>query len=227
MIDRSTNIRGALRRRQRGFIINPFRFGGGGGGGSSYRSRLQFGGANGATIFIDDTGKTWTAGGGAQISTALGDQRGLFNGTNAYISTPDAADLRFGTGDFKITFIQRYISTAGFQTIAAKGYQFFTAGGWLIQTGNGDGRINFYSLSPAASLICGESSGTINTGQDYEIEVARVGTSVTIKRDGSTVASGTSGFNFSNTSDMAYGGGSSTGFNNFWFSGYLKDFRVE
>lgn len=33
MIDRSTNVRRALRQRQRGFIINPFRFGGGGGGG--------------------------------------------------------------------------------------------------------------------------------------------------------------------------------------------------
>lgn len=29
MIDRSTNIRGALRQRQRGFIINPYRFGAG------------------------------------------------------------------------------------------------------------------------------------------------------------------------------------------------------
>ena len=29
MIDRSTNVRRALRQRQRGFIINPFRFGGG------------------------------------------------------------------------------------------------------------------------------------------------------------------------------------------------------
>jgi len=30
MIDRSADVRGALRRRQRGFIINPFRFGAGG-----------------------------------------------------------------------------------------------------------------------------------------------------------------------------------------------------
>ncbi len=33
MIDRSTDIRAALRRRQGGFLLNPFRFGGGGGGG--------------------------------------------------------------------------------------------------------------------------------------------------------------------------------------------------
>lgn len=33
MISRDTNIRRALRARQRGFLLNPFRFGGGGGGG--------------------------------------------------------------------------------------------------------------------------------------------------------------------------------------------------
>lgn len=32
MISRSTDIAGALRSRQRGFLLNPFRFGGGGGG---------------------------------------------------------------------------------------------------------------------------------------------------------------------------------------------------
>lgn len=226
MIDRSTSIRRALRQRQRGFIINPFRFGGGSPP-SPYVIDLQFPGADGSTTFTDNvSGRVWTTFGNAQVDTSLGDQRGLFDGNGDYATTPDAADLNFGTGDFKISFIQRYSSKSGFQTIAAKGYSSASSGGWLIQTGNGDGCINLYSLSPAAALICGESSGTINTGQDYLIEIERVGTSVTIKRDGVTVASGTSSFNFSNTAVVAIGGGSNLGFDNFWFNGWLKSLQV-
>lgn len=49
MIDRSTNIRHALRQRQRGFIINPFRFGGGGGGSGHRYWRAYITAGNGAT----------------------------------------------------------------------------------------------------------------------------------------------------------------------------------
>lgn len=208
----------------------PGMFAGASNGGSfvnPYVVDLTFAGADGSTTFIDTTGRTWTTFGHAQVDTSLGDQRGLFDGNGDYATTPDSADLRFGTGDFKISFIQRYASKAGFQTIVAKGYTpNSTSGDWLIQTGNGDGRINFYSLSPGAALIVGESSGTINTGQDYLIEIERIGTAVTLKRDGSTVASNTSSFNFNGTGNMAMGGGSNSGFNNFWFAGWLKNFRI-
>lgn len=41
MISRSTDIRAALRSRQRGFLLNPFRFGGGGGGGGGTVSYIS------------------------------------------------------------------------------------------------------------------------------------------------------------------------------------------
>lgn len=193
----------------------------------AYRSRLQFGGADGSTTFTDDTGKTWTAFGNAQIDTSLGDQRGLFDGASDYIKTPHDSGLNFGTGDFLISFIQRYSSIAGFQTLCTKGYPNATSGSWLVQTGSGDGRINFYALSPSATLVAGETTGTINTGQDYLIEIQRIGTAVTIKRDGLTVASGTSSFDFNGTGELSIGGGSSTGYNNFWFNGWVKDFFIQ
>lgn len=197
----------------------------------TYRSRLQFGGADASTTFTDDTGKTWTAFGNAQIDTALGDQRGLFDGASDYITTPDHPDLRFGTGNFKIAFTQRYNSKAGFQTIVHKGYG--ATNGWLVQTGNGDGRIIFYAYNSAASgtTVAAETTGTINTGQDYLIEIERIGTAVTIKRDGTTVASGATGQDFISNFELAIGGGATASggapsYTNFWFNGWLKDFKI-
>src|SRR5690606_38905914 len=53
-------------------------------------SLLHFDGANTSTTFVDETGRTWSASGSAQISTAVtvfDGQAGLFDGTGDYIST--------------------------------------------------------------------------------------------------------------------------------------------
>jgi hypothetical protein len=188
----------------------------------TYRSHLQFSGADGSTNFTDDTGKTWTAGGNAQIDTSLGDQRGLFDGAGDYISTPSHVDLTFGTGDFNIKFGIRWNSKSGYQTIMSCGYTVDDLNSFIVQTGNGDGLLNIYKK---ASFICGESAATINTGQDYDIEIARVSGTTTIKRDGVVTATGTDPSNYA-AQQFSIGGGSSTGFNNYWFNGWVKDFRV-
>lgn len=65
MISRSTDIKAALRSRQRGFLLNPFRFGSGGGGGgtdphwSSVVSLLHLDGTVGSTSIVDEKGRTW------------------------------------------------------------------------------------------------------------------------------------------------------------------------
>jgi hypothetical protein len=215
------------RHKQRGFIINPYVFGANPGAG--YRSRLQFGGADASTTFTDDTGKTWTAFGNAQIDTSLGDQRGLFDGNGDYIKTPTHADLVFGVSDFKIAFTMRFNSKTGFQTICSKGYTgLSTALGWLVQTGNGDGRLILYRANTTNTVaVVSETTGTINAGQDYAIEIERVGNTYTIKRDGVQVASNSAaGNNFTSTDEMSIGGGTSTGFNGGWFNGWIKDFRM-
>src|SRR5690606_17008690 len=108
-IDRSTNIRRALRQRQRGFIINPFRFGGGGGGGDPYWANvsalLHFDGEDESTTFTDETGRIWTPGGDAKISTTgpkFGTGCGLFDGDGDYLTTASSDGFAFGTGDYTI-----------------------------------------------------------------------------------------------------------------------------
>lgn len=189
---------------------------------------LHFNGTNGSTTFTDSTGKIWTAFGNAQISTAqskFGGASGLFDGAGDYISTPHHVSLNFGTGDFTIEFWQNMVSNTGFQTIIHKGYA-TGSNGYVVQTGNGDGRINFYSIAAGSTLIAGETTGTVITGTQYHIAIVRYGTSVKIYREGVEVASGTSSFDFSSTLAKFIGGGSSTGQDNYWYNGYIDELRI-
>ena len=195
--------------------------------GAVYRSRLRFGGADASTAFVDDFTPIWSAHNGAEIDTSLGDQRGLFSG-GANIRTAAPA-LAFGTADFKIAFILRFNNKAGYQTIVSRGY---TGGGvagqWLVQTGNGDGLLNFYwsPTTTGATLVAAETSGTINNNQDYLIEIERAGGTLNIKRDGSTVASGADTNDYTPFANFQIGAGSSVSDTAFPFNGWIKDFRV-
>lgn len=68
-------------------------------------SLVHFNGENGQATITDETGKVWTRGGNAQISTAtskFGTSSGFFDGSNDYWSTPSVSDLVFGSRDFTI-----------------------------------------------------------------------------------------------------------------------------
>lgn len=68
-------------------------------------SLLHFDGTDASTVLIDESGKTWTRAGDAQIDTAqykFGGSSGLFDGTGDYWDTPDSADFDVGSGDFTI-----------------------------------------------------------------------------------------------------------------------------
>lgn len=70
-------------------------------------SLLNFNGANTSTTFTDETGKTWTAAGNAQLATAdpkFGSAAGSFDGgSNSRISTPASnADWNVGADDFTL-----------------------------------------------------------------------------------------------------------------------------
>jgi hypothetical protein len=69
------------------------------------KALLHMDGADASTTFTDESGKTWTRYGDAQIDTAqykFGGASGLFDGTGDYIDTPDSDDFNFGSGEFTI-----------------------------------------------------------------------------------------------------------------------------
>lgn len=106
MIDRSTNIRAALRSRQRGFLLNPYRFGGGGGGDgsdphwSNVVALLHFDAG-----YNDQTGKTWasqntTIDSDARFGTAV---RFVKTSARARVSCTHS-DFILGSQDFTVEF---------------------------------------------------------------------------------------------------------------------------
>lgn len=91
------------------------------------KSQLEFEGADGSTTFTDESGKTWTAHGGAAIDTAdfaVGSASGLFNGSTDYVDTPDHADFSLANTDWTIDFYFKCANSGSgylFSQIASSG----------------------------------------------------------------------------------------------------------
>lgn len=76
---------------------------------------LHMNGADASTTFTDESGKSWTANGNAQIDTGqsvFGGASGLFDGTGDFLSSADSADWQLDGGsdanlwtiDFRVRF---------------------------------------------------------------------------------------------------------------------------
>lgn len=77
---------------------------------------LHCDGANGSQTFIDESGKTVTTIGTAQISTAqqvFGTGSMLLDGNSDYVQMDNSADFNFGSGDFTFDFRWRPVALTG------------------------------------------------------------------------------------------------------------------
>lgn len=121
MILKDTNIRSALKSRQRGMLLNPYRFAAANDPNFANVTLLMHGeGADASTTLTDSSvsPNTMTPVGGTQIDTAqfkYGSASILFDGTGDYITSAINADYQFGTGDLTLeTFIRfNVVGTAG------------------------------------------------------------------------------------------------------------------
>jgi hypothetical protein len=80
------------------------------------KALLHMNGANGSTVFTDETGKIWTPYGNVQIDTSqsiFGGASAYFDGDGDYLETPIQADFNIGSGDVTIDFWFKSIATAG------------------------------------------------------------------------------------------------------------------
>lgn len=234
LIDRSTDIRAALRRRQGGFLMNPFRFGGGGGGGdpdfSNVSALLHFEGANGSTVFSDSSslGLTYSRTGTPTISTAqskFGLSSGTFAGGSNWIETPSNLAFKFGSGDFTVEAFIRQNSTSGFQgicgsfntnTSASREWGFYREGGTILGF-----QYSTTGTTTAASLVA-TFSFAINTW--YHVAICRQGTNLRWFVNGTAIRSDTG---FSATianAGVAFRVGAANPFGG--FNGFLDEVRV-
>lgn len=214
MIDRSTDIKAALRSRQRGFLLNPFRFGGGGGDPyfSNVVSLLHFDSA-----FPDVKGKTWTPTGSATTSTAVkkfGVASGYFNG--GYIASASSSDWAFGTGDFTVE-LWLYPGTV------PTGAYFSPIGNWAASVGwcffmRTDSKIQF---SNGSTFVL--SSSTISSSNWYHIAYSRQGTTGRLFIEGAKVGEITDNVNLTSTNAVCIGRNGAA--SDLWL-GYIDEVRV-
>lgn len=148
-----------------------------------------------------------------------------FDGSVDGLALPYSSGLVFGTGNFTIEFWLNFASISGYQTIYSFGYA--VAGGFLLQTGNGDGKITVWA-GATPTVVATDVGSTVNTNQWYYMAIVRNGSTTTIYRNGVNVGSGTDSNNYNpaTTTPIYVGGGSSTGFNNFYFNGYMDNLQV-
>lgn len=190
-------------------------------------SLLHFNGADGSTTFTDETGKIWTASSGAQIDTAqskFGGASGLFNGTGAFISTPDSIDFTVGSGDFTFDlWIRR--SALGRMILA----------GQLLANGSNAFMLEF-DANNKLHMIMSYNSGALSVSDTYPTSITdtsswhhvagiRSGNTLYTSVDG-VLSPGTSVTGITQddeTSTFSIGRGGE--FNSLYFSGWIDEFR--
>ena len=165
--------------------------------------------------------------GDAKLSTAVskfGGSSMYFDGTGDGLYIPNNINYTFGTGNFTIEFWIYFNSITGYITLMSDGYT--QVGGWIIQTGNGTGKFTFYAGSIPTAIVS-DTGSTVSTGTWYHIAIVRNNSVTTIYRDGTSVGSAADTSNYSYSSgSLIIGGGSGTGFNNYYLNGYLDDLRI-
>lgn len=203
---------------------------------------LHCDGTNGSTTFTDVKGKTVTANGNAQISTAQypaltgKTSSGYLDGTGDYLSAADHADLELGSGNFTLRCRVRIAawspSYAGDYYFALFAKDASTGRSYNVQVvGTSSSfttlRFNGFSDNTTGTTVDGSFSFALNTW--YDVEVSRSGNLVYLFVDGALLNTGGTAFSrtMQDTStplkigghvwDAAYLG---------YFNGYISEVEV-
>lgn len=171
---------------------------------SNVISLLHMNGTNGSTTFTDQKSRTWTAAGTAQISTAqskFGGGSGRFTTTGDYISSPTVADDSISTGDFTIELWARW-NTFG----SDKKYVLCADSVSAYWQFNHDSTFGAgFSANTVAIVRQGSNTGW-STGVWYHVAIVRSGSTFTIYRDGTSIATATSSATLGHFSTLSVGG---------------------
>lgn len=193
---------------------------------------LHFNGTNGSTTFTDEKGKTWTAGGNAQISTAqfkFGGASGLFDGSGDLVSTADHVDFEFGSGNFTIECFSRFTSLPGSGNAMTFINKWDSSQlSWFFYLFNNSGTYELYlSYSTNGTTQTNKLvNWTPSTATWYHVVVCRDSANLRFFVDGVQVGTtqNVSTDSFANTSSLVRIAARET--NLYFFNGYLDELRV-
>lgn len=194
MISRRTDIKAALKSRQRGFFLNPYRFGAPSGEPLKASALLHFDGANGSTSIADETGKLWTAQDGAALSTTWSKHgnSSLLLGGSKTLSTPSSADFDFEAGDFTIAFWINLLTNTGsdYRGLICKD-NISVLRGWLAILGisgdGGSGCVSFSAFVGATGYTVSDPT-PVQAGVPMFFVIGRDGGFLRLYRNGVQVA---------------------------------------
>ena len=186
--------------------------GGGAGGGNS-------GGATGGSgiviVSYPDIYAALTTGGATSPTVSTSGSGSIsFNGSSQYLTLPDSAVLKPGTGDFTIEAWVYHNTAAG----SVNAYQSNPTNGISFNRNTG-GKLEF-SQSSVATLAT--STNNIPTNQWAHVAAVRIGTALKLYINGSQEASVTNSTNFTFTGTTTVGSSSGS----FLMSGYITNFRI-
>jgi hypothetical protein len=193
------------------------------------KALLHMDGANASTTFTDESGKTWTAGGDAKISTAQSKFSGASFLANAGgISTPSSTDFDFGAGAFTIDFWVDSTQTTTLATLVARNNSNLGAAGeWSLltsQTNAGDLAFYCYDYNAYVSPMLLTAGSLFNTGSWVHIALVRSSNDWTIYVGGVSKVTRNSNTTLAAVSRSLYVGNDQ--FFNRYYVGYLDEFRV-
>lgn len=229
------------RAKQRGFLMNPFRFGSGGGGSpdphwSNVSLLLHMEGVAGSSTFTDSSPAPKTVSAFGSPAPVLSAARAKFGGTSLLMNTIGGAvyagvealsspDFDFGTSDFSIEWFQYWASKTvpPYQAAFQRGYN--VAGAMTLVTGNGDGRYSLY-VGSGTAVLTESTSGAAGEWTHYAL--TRSGTTFTLWRNGTQSGTGSyAGQIGGNNKRFAIGCyGSDSGNVGQVFNGYIDELRV-
>lgn len=165
-LSRSTDIRGALRLRQRGFLLNPFRFAGGGGGGSPTtitvggRAGNTYSGMQDALLISDFPTNNYSAESSSQGYAFL--LRPDLSALPAGCTITDAfwtLGVNSGAGDVQTINVRRLLRA--WVEAQASHNNYSTGNAWTTAGAAGDGTDRISAVSCSMSYTGGYSTSDI------------------------------------------------------------------
>lgn len=150
-------------------------------------SLLHMNGADASTTFTDETGKTWTASGNAQIDTAqykFGGASGLFDGTGDYVTTPDHADFDVGSGEFTLDMWFRLNAVGAYRYLFGQMNSTPSAASRAVSLNVNSSNQLEGRVACGGSLYTASSATALSSGTWYHAALIREGNTLKIYLDG-------------------------------------------